>query len=236
MILIDILHRVEEQCFRVHRILLVVTVLVVNFSVRRHGLGHQEVNTATIAVVADDVAVGTDLQIVGHVGIDIHTEGVTLVVEAFQYTLLAHVVTRDEIFHLLGTTINGDVVILDDTSLRCEVVEPVGLFAGSLILGFVGILHIVIKHCLTRVLCSRVLITLSHLRTIGEVKLLGKVFNTEVAVVAHRRLTVLTVLGGNQNNTIGTVRTVDSGSRGILQDFHGLDIVGVDIVERTATL
>ena len=44
------------------------------------------------------------------------------------------------------------------------------------------------------------------------------------------------MLGSNKNYTIRTVGTIDSGSRGILQNFHRLDIGGVDIVQRTTAL
>ena len=127
-------------------------------------------------------------------------------------------------------------MVCDDTSLRSQVVEPVSLLASSLSLSLVGVLYVVVVHGLTRVLGHVVLIALGNLRTIAVVELLGEVLETYVGIVAHGWLTVLTVLGGDQDNTVGTVRTVDSGSRGVLQDFHRLDIVGVDIVQRTTAL
>ena len=39
-----------------------------------------------------------------------------------------------------------------------------------------------------------------------------------------------TLLGGNHHYTVGTTRTVDSGGRGVFQNFHRLDVGGVDVV------
>ena len=57
---------------------------------------------------------------------------------------------------------------------------------------------------------------------------MGKVLDADIAIVADAGLTVLTVLGGNQDNTVSTLRTIDGGCRGVLQDFHRNDVGGID--------
>ncbi len=62
---------------------------------------------------------------------------------------------------------------------------------------------------------------------------LAQVHHIDAAVLAgHGHHTVigelgvsgLTVLGGNEDDTVGTLGTIDSGSRGILEDFHAHNI------------
>ena len=74
MILVDVTHRIEEQTLSVHRVDAIAAIIFIYLTIRRHSLSHHEIHTAAIAVVADDIAVGTDFQIVSHIGIDIHTE------------------------------------------------------------------------------------------------------------------------------------------------------------------
>ena len=122
-------------------------------------------------------------------------------------------------------------MILDDTSLRYHIVEPVGFTTCSLCLSLVLVLYKVVIHGLTRVLGYIVLIALGNLRSVAVVHLVGKVLKADVAIIADAGLAFLTVLGGDQDDTVGTVRTINSCSRGILQDFHRLDVARVDIVE-----
>ena len=56
-----------------------------------------------------------------------------------------------------------------------------------------------------------------------------------IAIIRHLHLALLGFLGGDDDNTIGTLRTVDGCRRGILQDVDSLNIVGVQVAHR-ATL
>ena len=56
----------------------------------------------------------------------------------------------------------------------------------------------------------------------------------DIAVIGHLGRSALATLdGGDDDHTVGTTGTVDSGGRGILQDIHRLDIGGVDIRKLT---
>ena len=88
-------------------------------------------------------------------------------------------------------------MILDDTSLRYHIVEPVGFTACSLSLSLVLVLYEVVVHCFTRVLSYIVLITLGNLRSVTVVHLVGKVLKADVAIIADAGLAVLTMLGGD---------------------------------------
>ena len=53
--------------------------------------------------------------------------------------------------------------------------------------------------------------------------------DTITGVETHLGLAALTLLGGDEHNAVCSTVTVDSGSCSILQDGHGLDVVGVDV-------
>ena len=64
------------------------------------------------------------------------------------------------------------------------------------------------------------------------VTVVGHLSHTEVTVVRNLHAVILlTLLSGDDDNTIRTLRTVDRGGSGILQDLHRLDIVGVHSVD-----
>ena len=89
-------------------------------------------------------------------------------------------------------------------------------------------------------LIQRVLIFTSQLthsrelRTVHHRILLKDGLEVDIAIVRNlSRSTLRTLNGGNDNDTIGTTRTVDRGCRGGLQDIHRLDVSGVDITQLT---
>ena len=74
MILVYVTHGVEEEVLRSHWVNAVRAVLIVNLAIRRHSFSHQEVHTAAIAVVAYDVGVCANLQVVSNVGVNVQTK------------------------------------------------------------------------------------------------------------------------------------------------------------------
>ena len=87
-------------------------------------------------------------------------------------------------------------------------------------------------------LVERVLILfgiLAELREGGTIHhgiLVEYLLECNVAVVAHLGgSTLRTLLGGDDNHTVGTAATVDSGGRGILQDVHRLDVGRIDVAQ-----
>ena len=57
---------------------------------------------------------------------------------------------------------------------------------------------------------------------------LGK---TECTVVIDRHLAGFTLFGDNQQDTVGSTRTINSGGRSILQDGHLFDIFGIQVLK-----
>ena len=54
-----------------------------------------------------------------------------------------------------------------------------------------------------------------------------------IAIVTDQKTASLCLLRCNDNHTIGTLRTIDGSRRGILQHVDTLNVVGVDIAQRT---
>ena len=71
------------------------------------------------------------------------------------------------------------------------------------------------------VLCEHIEESIGRKRGVG----LASRLHLEVGSEVHLWLTLLTLLGGDDNHTVRCTRTVDSGSRSILEDSHVLDVV-----------
>ena len=93
------------------------------------------------------------------------------------------------------------------------------------------VLDIVIVHGLASILSYIILVALRNLCTIAEVHLVGKILNADIAVITDRGLAFFAMLGGDKDDTIGTIGTIDGGSRGILQDFHRFDVARIDVIQ-----
>ena len=175
---------------------------------------------------------GTELHELGVHGV-VHTGCVTLVVRTctFQGTLLVIVVERYIISTVRATTAEGYVVILADTGLE-HLVKPIS----------VGWIQEVILAILTHLISTRdrsvgvgtsstkvlaILVGVHHVIYIAR-----NLVNTEVTRVVHlQRLVFLTILGSDDNDTIGCTRTVDGTRRSILQDLDGLNIIRREITD-----
>ena len=81
---------------------------------------------------------------------------------------------------------------------------------------------------LSLTLLYQVVVERTKLTQVHHVKTLGLAVHGHHTVVRELSLTGLTVLGGNQDNTVSTLRTIDGGCRGVLQDFHRNDVGGID--------
>ena len=124
-------------------------------------------------------------------------------------------------------------MVLQDTSLG-SFVDPVDLFTCSQVVGFILVFHELVVHGFAGILSYVVLVSLRDLCAVTEVELVGEVFYTQVAVVADVWLAVFAVLGGDEDNAIGTIDTIDGCGSGIFQNLYALDIIRTDVVERTA--
>ena len=74
--------------------------------------------------------------------------------------------------------------------------------------------HVIIEFC-----------KLAQVQHVNALTLMLPGYHTVVAELGFARLTVL---GGNQYDTVSTLGTIDSGGRGVLQDFHRDDVGRVD--------
>ena len=64
------------------------------------------------------------------------------------------------------------------------------------------------------------------------IKLSGNLTPAEGGIITDIVFAVGTFLRGDDNHTIGTTRTIDSGSRNVLQHFDALDIRGIEKRQR----
>ena len=63
---------------------------------------------------------------------------------------------------------------------------------------------------------------------VHQIQLLDLLLETVLEVVRHVRLAGLALLRGDQHHAVRATRAVDGGGGSVFQDFHGLDVVGVD--------
>ena len=126
-------------------------------------------------------------------------------------------------------------MVLNDTRAS-YFINPINLFACSLSFSFVGVLYIGVVHSLTFVLCAIVFVALRNLLAVAELKIVSKALNANIASVSNLSFALSTTFGSNKYNAVSAVHTIDSSSRSIFEYFHTLNIVGVDVVERTIAL
>ena len=75
-----------------------------------------------------------------------------------------------------------------------------------------------------------ILTELAECGTVHHRILLEDTPEAHITIIGHLGGRTLSTLdGGDDDHTVGTTGTVDSGGRGILQDIHRLDVGGVDI-------
>ena len=63
------------------------------------------------------------------------------------------------------------------------------------------------------------------------IQAVGALADTPVGRNVQTGFPFLSLLRGNHNHTVGTLRTVNCGSRGILQDFNALNIAGIQEID-----
>ena len=130
-----------------------------------------------------------------------------------------------------ATTAEGYIVVLADTGLE-HFVKPV----------CVGCIHKVILAILTHLISTRdrsvgvgasstkilaILVGIHHVIYIAR-----NLVNTKVTGIVHlQRLVFLTILGCDDNDTIGSTGTVDGTCRSILQNLDGLDIIWREVTD-----
>ena len=158
--------------------------------------------------------------LVEEVGVQVNGTCQTLHVRSLQDTVFVCIRHRHTIRHMRNGS--GYTYIMVGAESRAEYfILPVGRgFAQSV--GLKTILAKLLDHEITEIVC---------LHHIDRIRLRT---DRERAAVVHLHASRLSLLGGNDDNTIGGTRTVNSSSRGIFQNRKRLDVIGVDGRERIA--
>ena len=67
--------------------------------------------------------------------------------------------------------------------------------------------------------------------SIVEFKISANILYRNISVIGNLELALLTSLGSDKNHTIRRTCTIDGLRGSILEDFHRLDVIGVDVVD-----
>ena len=184
--------------------------------------------------------------------VNVHLTIVTAHLVVLHQTAVVHRTERNVEVGLLATTSHVDFVVLRSTVLQ-EQVAPVGvrtiiidiqcsctivelfcqhsLRSNTRKYGIIGIQSLV---ALCPILVSALVNQTLHLLVaIHRMCGIGSAIERVVEVEAHRCSASLTTLGGDDDDTIGTTGTIDSGRRCILQYLHRLNVGWVDVEGRT---
>ena len=145
-----------------------------------------------------------------YLGADQRAEVGTVHLRTGHYPFALGDVDRCHVGGLLATAVDGEVVVVAQGCLH-HFVLPVGAAAAV-----VHVVDVVLLHVATDILGR------SH------VEGLQGLVEGHIAGVVHidALLVLLAFLGGHDDHTVGGLRTVDGGSRGIAQHVDAFDIVG----------
>ena len=165
-------------------------------------------------------SVQSDLPPVAQRRVDIGTEGITGELGTDDGTLLIHEGTGQVVFHLIGTTLDTDLMLMLKGGAEDSVL-PVGTDAED---GRIGIVVIGFQQTYRR----EVVVVFRKFPQIQEADTAGLALDGDHTVIGEFSVSALTALGGDEDNAVCTLGTVDGRCRGVLQDFHRHDIGGVD--------
>ena len=128
---------------------------------------------------------------------------------ALDDALTVHVVGAGHILGLASTAVDAHVVVVRDTGAQ-HFVLPVGV--AALVVGVAR--DVVVPQEATDVVGRSHVERLSHL------------VDGHIAVVAHVGAAFQSALGGDDDHTVGSLRTIDGRSRSVAQHVDGLNIIG----------
>ena len=154
------------------------------------------------------------------VGIDVRTYRQTIEFRTDNGTLLIHVRTTDIVTHLVRTTLGTDLVLVGQRRLEYGIL-PVGTLAQQ---------AAVDEQRIGRSLAHAYIfiIVVGILAQVQNVETLRLTVDGKRAAVRELGVASLTMLGGNQDDTVGTLGTIDSRGRGVLQNLHRDNVLRVD--------
>ena len=149
--------------------------------------------------------------------VDVHTAVVALQSGVLDDTVLVGIAQRSTITGALRTVHQRYVVALREAYAH-QFVLPVGVGAtilkGDLVGGIEGLVDVAEG--------TTIFVSVQH------VEFLGIEAPTQVQAVVELLHALLALLGGDDDDAVGTTRTVDGGGRSVLQYVDALDILGVN--------
>ena len=181
-------------------------------------------------------------EIFSHLGFHVRTQVETGIVVSFDITLLSQVTGADEVTDLVVAALEREVVLVVDTGAEhlldvVHIIPAVGGVAvghgGHILLrevrdilrsggdGAVG--HLV--HHLGHVVIVGVL---GAVHEFGEVGIHG---NAHRAVIGDVHITLVTLLGGDDDHTACGLEAVYGSGGSVLQDRDAFDVGGIDIID-----
>ena len=152
--------------------------------------------------------------------IDVGADGHTVESGAVGDTVLVEVTCGKCVGGLFVTAADGEVVLLHRRGF-----EKLPLPVGSCGQGLGNRIFVALGGAAK--FCEGVIVLGEH-RQVHKLKILGHGLYTGLGVEVDVHAAGLAALGGDDDDTVGTLDTIDSGCGSILQDVHGLDIVRVD--------
>ena len=193
-----------------------VSVLVVRTCQRRcTENGVHIVDTLCHAVAG--VGAETEVEPLAHHLVEVASHRHTVIPLCGKDRLIAIITCSEAVAAPVGTSGYTHVVAVADTRLVVEVL-PVGVDIITLIEG-------VLIH-------AGILAEFGEGRSVHHGILVEDRLEVDISVVGNLcGCALYTLHGGDDDHTIGTAATVDSGGGGILEDIHRLDVGGVDIRE-----
>ena len=232
-----------------NRVVPVTEAILTCIDIGKRGVPHgvADAGGSAPAVGGQEVGLHTHGEPVGHVEVEFRHSAQLLVVVTLADALLTGVVAGNVVARTLGAAADGNVILLAN-ALAGDLVQPVGpdtltpgvhlgvgyqtVVGGGIKAGIVTPVLV----CITGVTGS-----LEGLEAVAQEGLLvgnhlrhaGPVGQAHAGVHAHDRGLGGALLGGDDDHTVRSTGTVDGGGGSILQHVDGLDVGGVDRVDRT---
>ena len=221
-------NRVDDGVL-VHLDVVVVAVLVVDRSARQGGQGVVDdtfvrVGKFHVLIRGGIGGAQADLPPVLEVGIEVGTHRETLEFGTDDGTFLIHPGTGDIVLDLVAAALGADLVLMLEGCTE-DGILPVGTLAED---GRIAVFLVLADHA-DRL---EVVVVLGEFAQVQQVDATGLALQGDHAVVGEFRIAAPTALGGDEDDTVRTLGTVDSRRGSILEDFHADDIGRVDRGQR----
>ena len=187
--------------------------------------------TLTIGNLVVHTSCHRELQVLVEVVVQLEEESVAGEIVVGHQTGIEVVCAREVELGLVSTALHTYVVALGKDVLTEQVLLPVDGLNTFVEIEIIENTELFVERIeLTLASQSRVLIVGHHILIgIKYVYAFGDLFCLQIAVVVDLCFPCLRILGGDEDNTIGTLRTVDSGGGSVLKYCDVFDVVGGEV-------